>query len=529
MTYRRGFHRKVVERLRLAHGRRETGRLRAVSGKSVREIHFRDGRIVGVRTSMEQERIGSLLAREGLVTRQQLEDAYVFVRHGRRLGETLVELGILEPAEIPAILRRQALEISCSIVNAERATFAFHETRDVFTTLRTPLLAADVIMEAARRVDDADTLLKSVRADSRRFRPAAETFLEELSGLTPGDVYLLSRFRDGATTDEILRSGGADPETLTRSIFGLIESGTLCPTESERHDSKSSAGSLEPFVREVDRMHRLLQKKDPWSALGLPRDVGIETARSAFRNALRRYHPDRYQKIKDPDFQRQLASLCSKFTDAFTCLTTSLQMQSRKEESAIALASTWTSSNAVTGSTRPERTKPSPASTPTKRAVSHGNRGAETGARQETASEHGPSAGGNAADEGPRSEPPVYDAAVYFREGKRALLRGDYWRAIQLIQRSLEMNCDQAEAHYLLGEALSKNPKWRHEAEKSFERAIALEPWTRKYYDGLVRLYREAGLHQRAARLLRRAEAVGLESTSAAPGPDGTFGNALVG
>lgn len=509
MTYRRGFHRKIAERLRLAGGRCETGRLRAVIGKWVREIHFREGRIAGVRTSVEEERIGSLLVREGLVTRQQLEDAYVFVRHGKRLGETLVELRILEPAEIPPIVRRQALEISCSIVNTEHAAFVFHETSDVFTTLRTPLLVADVIMEAARRVDDTDSLMKSVRADSRRFYPAAETCIEELSGLTPGDVYLLSRFREGATMDEILRSSGAELRELTRSLFGLIESGTLSPEEPEVNDSKSSHGSLEPFFREVDRMHRLLQKNDPWSALGLPRDVGIETARTAFRNALRRYHPDRHQKVEDPEFQRKLASLCSKFTDAFTCLTTALQMQSRREESAIALASTWTSANRATGSTKPDGTDEA-ASPPPERARPNGNRVAETEARTP-------------------SETPVYDAGVYLREGKRALHRGDYWRAIQLLQRSLEMKRDQAEAHYLLGEALSKNPKWGHEAEKSFERAIALEPLDRQYYEGLVRLYRAAGLHHRAERLLRRAEAVGVESTSVAAGSDETVENALVG
>lgn len=84
------------------------------------------------------------------------------------------------------------------------------------------------------------------------------------------------------------------------------------------------------------------------------------------------------------------------------------------------------------------------------------------------------------------------------------------------------MKSDDAEAHYLLGEALFKNPKWRHEAENSFERAIALEPWQRKYYEGLVRLYRAAGLYHRAERRRRQAEAIGIHISASGPKRDET-------
>jgi len=82
-----GLNRKVLGWLKRLHETRETGCSRASAGTAKRELFFRDGSILGIRTTVDEERLGELLIRLGRITRQHFEDASIFVRHGWRLGE----------------------------------------------------------------------------------------------------------------------------------------------------------------------------------------------------------------------------------------------------------------------------------------------------------------------------------------------------------------------------------------------------------------------------------------------------------
>jgi hypothetical protein len=458
-----GLNREAVRWLRHVRKERTTGRLESRTATGVREVFVREGRIVGIRTSVEAERLGELLMRVGRITRQHFDDASIFVRKGIRIGEILAELRIIDRAEIDPMLRRQATEVACAILGDSRAEVRFEEAREIFTTLEAALPVADVIMEAARRVSSPRLALEAVERDGA-FRPVDSSVVVECSGLTPQDAYLLSRFQGGATIGQVLHASGIAEETAARSALGLVESGMLEAGDEEDLRNRRAVRD------DVHRMFELLKRKDPWRALDLPSDVGIETARAAFRNAVRKYHPDRHQAVNDPDFQGELASVCETFTNAFTCLTTALNLRRASfRDSAIALASTAVETPAATEPAPP----PPPVPANTEASI-------------------------------PR------DAEVYFQEGRRALLGQDYWRAIELLRVAVRERDDHAPCHFFLAEALSKNPRWRHEAENSYQRAIELDPCRPEYYAGLAKLYRSAGLRQRAETLQHRAQEMGV-------------------
>lgn len=102
---------ETARRLRAVHRARKSGSFLVEAGRARREIFLRDGAIVGIRTSVDAERLGELLIRSGRITRQHFEDASVFVRHRWRLGEILAELGVLDRSEIEPAVRRQAIEV----------------------------------------------------------------------------------------------------------------------------------------------------------------------------------------------------------------------------------------------------------------------------------------------------------------------------------------------------------------------------------------------------------------------------------
>lgn len=464
MTTGDALNREAVRVLRHVRKTRTSGRLEFKTSSAFRQMFFREGRIVGIRTSVEEERLGNLLLRIGRITKQHFDDASIFVRKGIRIGQILAELRIIDRAEIDPMLRRQAMEVACAILSGVEGELRFEETGELFPTLESPMSVSDVIMEAARRVSNPRRALEALGSRTL-FRPVDSSLFVECSGLTPEDVYLLSRFQGGSTIGDVLQASGLAEERAARSALGLIQCGMLEPHDEE------GAGKQRAFRDDVHRMFELLKTKDPWRALDLPADVGIETARAAFRDAVRKYHPDRYRRTRDPVFQGELASVCESFTNAFTCLTTALNMRrTAAKDSAIALASTL--------------------ETPVVSAVSN-----EPGSAPEPAT-------GEAQTR--------YDAEVYFKEGRRAMLRQDYWRAIELLRVAVEERGDHAPYRFLLAEALSMNPQWQHEAEQSYRRAIELDPCRGEYYVALAKLYERAGLSHRAESLQRQAREIGL-------------------
>jgi tetratricopeptide (TPR) repeat protein len=465
MATRDALNREAVRWLRQVRKNGTTGRLESKTTSAAREIFLREGRIVGIRTSVEAERLGDLLVRMGRITRQHFDDASIFVRKGIRIGQILAELRIIDRAEIDPMLRRQAMEVACAILIEAEGAVRFEETGDLFTTLETTLAVSDVIMETARRIPNPGRGLEALGPDTR-FRPVDSSFLVECSGLTPEDVYLLSRFQGGSTIEGVLTASGLGEEAGLRSALGLMECGMLEP------DDAKAVQEQRALRDDVHRMFELLKKKDPWRALGLPADVGIETARAAFLDAVRKYHPDRYQGVIDLDFQRELGSVCESFTNAFTCLTTALNLRrsAAAHDSAIALGSTI-----------------------------------------ETPVVSAPSLDSVSATESATGEAQARcDAGVYFKEARRAMQRQDYFRAIELLRVAVGERDDHAPYHFLLAEALSKNPRWRHEAEQSYRRAIELDPCRREYYGALAKLYESVGLGHRAESLQREAEGIGL-------------------
>jgi Domain of unknown function (DUF4388) len=464
---------EIVSRLRLVQREKKSGCLRSRATSASRELFFLAGRIVGIRTTDNEERLGNILVRIGRISRQHFDDASIFVRHGWRIGQILSELGILSPEEIGPLLRLQVLEVAAAMLGATGAPLDIDETSALFTTLDTPLSVSDLFMEAARRIENLD-LLEARCLDPRSFRPVETSLLTECTSMTTEEAYVLSRFIGGQTAESVFSASGLPREAFARTIFGLVESGILVAEDEPEAGAMEGipiSAELDAFQKDVDWILQRLERRDPWYALELPRDLELGAARDAFRDAIRRYHPDHHHK-SDPELRRKLTSICETFTTVLAQLTAALQTQPP-----------------VDGAEAEEV--------------------APVGATKQ--SDFG---GGVPAVEGSRS---AYNIELYYREAKRALEERDYWRAIELLRVAVQERGEVGRYHFLLAEALSKNPRWRHDAEKSYRRSLELEPYRPEYYEALARLYHSVGMTARAASVVREAMDLGLTTGTNRP------------
>jgi hypothetical protein len=111
-------------------GRRRTGMLRLdderTEGARRKKIYFVDGKPEFATSTMREELLGEYLVRNGTCMRMELDMALaVLPKHGGRLGDALVSLGVLRPAQLFTAVRGQVRERYLEALRWERCRWAF--------------------------------------------------------------------------------------------------------------------------------------------------------------------------------------------------------------------------------------------------------------------------------------------------------------------------------------------------------------------------------------------------------------------
>ena len=111
--------------------RRRTGLLRlddteGSAGARRKKIYFVDGRPEFATSTMREELLGEHLVRSKICLRMEVDMALaVLPRHGGRLGDALVSLGVLRPAELFGAVRAQVRERYLEALRWENGRWAF--------------------------------------------------------------------------------------------------------------------------------------------------------------------------------------------------------------------------------------------------------------------------------------------------------------------------------------------------------------------------------------------------------------------
>ena len=85
--------------------------------------------------------------------------------------------------------------------------------------------------------------------------------------------------------------------------------------------------------------------------------------------------------------------------------------------------------------------------------------------------------------------PPHMIAAANYRTGRAYFLEKDYLEAVVNFREAVRLAPDRRLYHKALGQALSKNSKWRKQAESHFLRVLELEPDDLECYLELAAMY----------------------------------------
>ncbi len=219
---------QVLKTLRKLARERRSGILTSEGTAVTRHLVFKDGAVTSSRSTEESERLGEVMVRQGCITEQNLKDASLFARKGKRLGEVLSDLGIIQASEIEEYVRLQILEVASNIMIHPPKRIAFTTTKDTIQVLDQPVAVLDIIMEAARRTPAIDTHLKKLLEDDRHLSLTKDSLvLMERVTMKPHEAFILSRISGSEPTRSVFALSPLSEEQTARAVIGHLSVGIL--------------------------------------------------------------------------------------------------------------------------------------------------------------------------------------------------------------------------------------------------------------------------------------------------------------
>ncbi len=210
--------------LNFLHQGRRTGVLLARSDGTERGIVLIEGNVAWACSTSPGERLGELLYRMGLADRARVDAAIAEqgeTGQRRRIGQILVDKGVLGPDEVWRGLRHQVVEIFLGLLVARSGTFVF--LRGLDRSRLPAVLALDtqaMLLDGLRRLDEME--LYRTRVPDSEVKPKRTG----KQGAVEVEHQNLLALADGTrTVSELATSTALGEFETTKIIYKLLEAG----------------------------------------------------------------------------------------------------------------------------------------------------------------------------------------------------------------------------------------------------------------------------------------------------------------
>jgi hypothetical protein len=188
-----------------------------------RSLYFDEGTVVAARSTVLSERLGEVLYRYGVLSREQVTQCGEAVVEGvTRFGEAAVKLGCATRETLFGAMGRQTEEIFYGAMRTSEGMFFFLDGfEDADLAARQRLDVAGIIREGIRRMHE-----------TRYFRariPTSKHVPARIAGRAPAadPMRLYAAIDDKRTVEELCRAIGAGDFEVTRALFQLVQSGCI--------------------------------------------------------------------------------------------------------------------------------------------------------------------------------------------------------------------------------------------------------------------------------------------------------------
>ncbi|MGQ0766261.1 MAG: DUF4388 domain-containing protein [Gemmatimonadota bacterium] len=213
----------------LAMGRK-TGCLSVTHRHAFGSIYFDRGRICFASIVNRRDRLGDILVKAGLISREDLERAISIqiAASERRIGEILVSERMIAREELHQYIRQQIEEAVFYLFTWTQGTFSFEpdiapEEQDLLVSINPESL----LLEGARRIDEWELIQKKVSSFDLVFSLDRAHLARADVGLTPDQESILPLLDGRRDVAAIVEESGLADFIVAKALFELATAGFL--------------------------------------------------------------------------------------------------------------------------------------------------------------------------------------------------------------------------------------------------------------------------------------------------------------
>ncbi len=468
---------------------RETGLLVCNFAIGKRLICFINGNIRYARSGVEGEKLGLFLVKGGYLDEKSLafhlEDAKA---SGERFGQYLCDNKIVSEADIKETVKMLVQHIVMRPFFEEIEEIDFEKKKIALDpALMLEISTGNILLECIRELDNprfVENVFEEYRDSVPSFMDNPMLLFQKVS-LTPEEGFIFSRIDGHLTMGEIEKISSMSRDKFIKILYGLYLIGLVDFSESQdssfyeeaRKDVMENiieqtqpeekpaeipelSEKQKAFIKEVAAFYEDLGKIDFYQLLDVAREEEIFEIKRNYYKLMKRYHPDKFTGAQFSEISGKLDEIVSRLTEAFQILKDedsrkAYDMKLKKQEK------------------DPPRE-----------------------AEGRTTS---------------KSEIAFRDALFYVSQGR-------YSEGIEMLNRCLQLNPDDARFYLELGKLQVDNPMWTKRSEDNLLKALELDANSLDAYEALGRLYAKTGRYESAARYFSGALTLDPESEIAMEG-----------
>ena len=470
----------------------QTGDLQIIFGQTAKTIYFDRGFVVFAASSLEVDRLGYRLIHSGHISRDDFTDAAQMARRGQqRLGQALVQAGVMSEEDIGHQVAMQVDGIVLSLFEVEQGIYSFDErVCSIPVDLMVSLSIHRILLDGIRTMPNPDAVLQCLPPLDTSVRVAKRPpFTCDVDQLAPIERDVLRWVGEGTALEQVLRELPEDRGLVLRACYGLYASGilesgdgesdecllkvqeetkTFRLSELERCLGKTQAISIQ---QEIRVMHESLDQTPDDQLLQIDSRSTDEEVEEAYRERCSEWSWVRSLVQNEPSLAGKIKEIEARLETAYQCVLTQRKRQisapSEPDRSAVPREA------AAASPSRADREGPT--------VISH--RALGDAIRGEIRS---------------RVEQILGDV-------ERHSKARDWQGAIALLFELVELAPQNASYRAKLAHTMSKHPLQRRRAERHFIEALRLAPQDAELHVSLGRYYKSFGLRTRAETEFRTA------------------------
>ena len=256
----------VSEEIRKVRQEHWSGVLAMTQGEVTKGLYFVEGEIAFAASTVEEDRLGANLFRIGRITEAQFRTALSLAQEpGRRIGQALIEAGVLSPGELAAAVTGQVERIVLSVLRwtsgvLQRRAMDRPIPADLALDLNTPRL----LLLGARLFPDTERLAERLGDGRKRLRRVVpRPFSYDLVPSSPAERAVLAMCAREAPLDQLLQLPHSRSRVI-RAVYALIAGGML--EELEAPPVAASLADAPPPARPQIAAHSYPDPEEPSAA-----------------------------------------------------------------------------------------------------------------------------------------------------------------------------------------------------------------------------------------------------------------------